>query len=275
MFAYVDHEKRAYLLADAGNTLLSAIYFMENGAPEGSIQKTAQRIVGACTRFNVAPGSALEKIASTPEPREQPAPTVARTAPNVVRAAINFTEKLASYDPQSRRAISQDLVKEAVALGVSELPEEVVHYAANTWNPDCITHLTNRRAFLEKAGKTNLLPVINEFISLALDPTVDKERYASELYNFDKEAGLLQHYDTRLADAYGTTFGLPMTPEPVDAGPMLEEAIQKFAMSEEAKAVLAPELITKLAYDPSGTLEALDDTTRAYVIARLADVLEG
>jgi len=272
-FAFVDAEKRAFPIVDKGNTAISVMYFMRNGCAENMLQKTAARLVEACRHFGLEPNDSLEKIAEDGVPPEDVPTDVESTPENVTRAALFFEEKWATFEPPTRREICQELVKTAVDLGVETLPERVLSYASDSWNPEVVQQLEARRQFLRKNAATRqFVAVIDQFEKMAMLPNVDAEKFAEELYAFDKKAGLTRYYDTRLADSYAATFGLQEASSP-DIEPNLVEAIQKFASCDYARRFLSEPFLEKLAADPTSFVR-MPKLYQDVVLAGIGDILE-
>lgn len=254
-FAYVNGHERAFPLVDKGHVATSVIYFIgRNGGdmPAEQLQKTAAALCNACVKFDLTPPEKLVKLAQFGMLKQAEVARVQPSKKNLERAVSFFMEKTAEYDPPTRRVMCTDFVKEAINLGVDELPDEVLQYASNSWNPGLSEELEVRKHMFKKAGLTEAVEVIEELEKAAF--VVDPEEFAATLYDLDKEAGLLQLYDTRLTDAYKATFGVPMEPDTT----IIEDDLRKFAQSSTAAASLNPQLLVKLAADPLGTIDTLD-----------------
>lgn len=255
-FAYVNGKDRAYLTVDSGHAFTSALYFLDSlqdgstlpRVPATHIQKVAQALTAACTRFKMTVPEQLVKLAKVGVPEDVRQVKVAATQPNLSRAASLFAEKHTDYTPPRRREIGQDLVKTAAANGtdVADLPEAVRRYGSNAWNPELSMHLEQRRQLVKKAGRLDLLPCVNELEEAAY--TCDPDEFASTLYDFDKEAGLEPQYDTRVTDAWLATFGEPSIGD--DGSAEFMEDFRKFAATEFAQETFSPELLEKAAADP-------------------------
>jgi hypothetical protein len=267
-YAYVDGNTRELPLVDAGNVAMSTIYFLDgkSSVPEDQMRKVANRLVTACGEFELAPPKPLLKLAETKIEKKAEL-TVAPTDENFERAVAFFMEKGAEYEPARRREISQEFVKTATALHVEELPDVVVRYASNYWNPELSTELEVRAAMLKMAGDLNGLEMLGELETVAFQ--CDIEKFAEALYDVDQRTGLVEHYDTRLTDAFLATFGMPN-----DDLTGTAEELKKFAASQVAKDSFDGDVLTKLAEDPGTTLDAVDPTLRDLILMSFDEYLD-
>lgn len=263
-FAYVGPEGRFLPTIDAGNTAISVIYFLEgDGVPKHAMQKVASRLLEACSRFGLQPPPQLVEASAQPPAIEKAATVIDPSREDIIKAAAVFQEQYPSYAPNVRRETARDIVKAASAKGVdlAELPRTVLHYAGDDWNMQLPAHLTIRKGILEKAGAEKMAAVIDVFLELALEPNVNPERFADELFEFDKAAGLLHLYDDRLVDAYASTFAYE-PPQDTTNESLVAEALQKFASTDEAQAMFSDDVLAAIAEDPLTAIQDLPDVLR-------------
>ncbi len=262
-FAFVKAGERAFPLVDRGHVATSVIYFMDgvDSVPQEDVQKVARRLVDACTRFELDPPKPLVKLARMGTPSTARQPTVSPTESNLYQAIRHFVEKQAEYEPPRRREICLDIVKTAEDMGVAEVPVEVARYASNAWNPELSDELERRKYILKRAGLDEAIDIIEDFERAAFQS--DPDEFAAALYEFDKEAGLVELYDTRLTDAYKATFGLPVEAD-VEAA---VNDLRKFAASKLAASALSADLLEKLAADPLGTIDNVPEVHRNIILA--------
>jgi len=262
-FAFVRAGERAYPLVDRGHVATSVIYFMDGmtDVPQGDLQKVARRLVDACVRFELNPPKPLVKLAQAVSSSPSQRPTVNASEANLHQAIRHFTEKQAEYEPPRRREVCLDIVKTAEDMGLTEVPVEIARYASNAWNPELSDELERRKFILKRAGLEEGLDILDDFEKAAF--TTDPDEFASALYEFDKEAGLVELYDTKLTDAYKATFGLPVEADTEAA----VEDLRKFAASELAASALSADLLEKLAEDPLGTIDSVPEVHRNIILA--------
>ena len=261
-FAYVNGKTRELPVVDSGNVAISAIYFLDgkDAFPKESLRKVASALVDACNKFEMVVPAPLKKLASLVEWMPPPTKKVEPTSDNLERSIAFFLEKGADYAPPRRREIAQDFVKTAAELNVSGLPEVVVRYASNAWNPELSQELELRAAMLKQANDEANLELLAELSEQAFQ--CDIEKFAEALMEIDRRSGLIERYDTRLTDAYLSTFGAPEE----DMSATIQD-LQKFASSDMAKASFANEVLVKLAADPEEALDTVDPALRDMLLA--------
>lgn len=262
-FAFVKAGERAFPLVDRGHVATSVIYFMDgvDSVPREDLQKVARKLVNACTRFELNPPKPLVKMAQAGSSGGAPRPTVAASESNLYQAIRHFVEKQAEYEPPRRREVCLDIVKTAEDMGVAEVPVEVARYASNAWNPELSDELERRKYILKRAGLNEGIAIVEDFEKAAFQS--DPDEFAAALYEFDKEAGLVELYDTKLTDAYKATFGLPVEADTEAA----VDDLRKFAASELAASALSADLLEKLAADPLGTIDSVPEVHRNIILA--------
>jgi len=270
--AFADEEGREFPIVDAGNALVSSLYFQDavekvaGGAPalpSARMQKIAAKLVAAHRLFGLPEITVFEKIAEAGIPEAVPVDSPQDDPEHLDRDMRHFVEKYAEFRPENRRDRCCGFLKRATDLKVEMVPQLVAHYGSANWNPEITGHLTLRYAMLKEAGKTGMLQVLEDLAKRAGADEVDPLAFADALHEFDKVAGLVEHYDTRVSDPFFATFGIPLDPDNIQE--QVKEAVVKFASGPDAAAFSA-DLLKSLKEKPLETLEALPEHTRNAVL---------
>ncbi len=120
----------------------------------------------------------------------------------VKQASAYFEEYWRQFAPQHRREYCQNLVKRASVLGVP-VPEQVQVYGGNGYasHAELEVAIASRRSALVNEDHIDLLDKVAEArVGLSADD------FALVLSEFDKFAGLDQHYDGEVPDPYRFIF---------------------------------------------------------------------
>lgn len=121
----------------------------------------------------------------------------------VVKAASYFDEWGIRMTPEMRHEYCTNLVKRAHVLGIA-VSEDAEHYGSEVYGPTAQVKIAvdARRSVLQDAVE---LATLDKIASLA--PVIGPEDFAVLLSEFDKSAGLDEHWGGDVPDPYYSTFG--------------------------------------------------------------------
>jgi len=121
----------------------------------------------------------------------------------VKQASAYFDEHWGQFIPEHRREFCSNLVKRAGVLGI-KVSEEIQKYGGDGYAPQSELEIAfgTRRNLLTDETHLAVLDKLAE-----ARPMMDPDGFAITLGEFDKLAGLAEHYDSDVMDPYLSTFG--------------------------------------------------------------------
>jgi len=127
------------------------------------------------------------------------------TAEQVKKAAAYFVKHKVAFEPSERRKYAQAVAERAADLYVS-IPDEIKGYGGTKYaSAESIAmHLNSRDLLLKERGNFTGSEVLHKIAEQA--GSLPPELWATVLGEFDKTAGIVEYYDTRLYDPYFVTF---------------------------------------------------------------------
>ena len=214
-------KKRKYACIDAGNTMLSVLYFMEqrDRLPEEMRKVAAKNLVDACMRHGIAAPAVLEKQAGDEGgivyfPEEyleedlaaEPVHTTSNGFPldtfeEVKQASAAFLEGYKALHPRARRLMALDIEKRASALGIDTSPE-ISRYAGTGYSRDLGVGIEIRESLLPLGARHH--GGYSELYKRA--SVTPPEAFAEALAELDVRSGLSEYWDGYVPDPYFTTF---------------------------------------------------------------------
>ena len=213
-------KKRKYACVDAGNTVLSVLYFMDrkNILPDEMRKVAAHNLVVACYRHGITVPPVLEKQAGEEggvqyfEERyidARQSPEIKHSTHNglpldtfeeVKRASVEFYENHRRIHPRDRREMAISIDKRANALGIETSPE-MKRYAGDSYSRDLASGIDIRTGLLEGRDERELY---NELYKRA--SSTSPEVFAEALAGLDAQTGLSEYWDSYVPDPFFTTF---------------------------------------------------------------------
>jgi len=193
-------------------------------------------------------------------------------------AADYFSEQGAHLEPSLRREYCANLVKRASMVGF-DLPPAVRKYGAEDYAPDGEFHaaLAMRRDLLKEAMHHEAFAGL-----LSLRPVMPAEDFAVALGEFDKVAGITEHYDRHVYDPYYSTFGEKRANADDDA--LLEGnayvskndlAIFARTRAGDLEDAFGKDFVDDFRKDPMGVTKSLPVPQRKMVINLVTSALAG
>lgn len=291
---FADVARRQYPLHDAGNTWLSAAYFVREHSDvpvkvAGHVEqriRTAAKIHGIAA--DVEPLFAMPKAAADPEADDANYGIVLRDqAGNVVRklyplldgdsvkmAMERFARERGLYPLGPRRQIATQIVKQAAIHGIP-VPNVIFREAGRGYPVKQImmTELLERAQLVKDGEAAQLLANINELVAAAsaeeLLPALDK--IAEVVDSVDRLSGFHRLYGRKLLPPADFIYALSEK----EAAAMLEDSVplNKHTFSIRKLAELDPEVFAILGDDFPKELAAGDGKTDAEKLAAILPTL--
>jgi len=232
-FALVGREGDGPLLRkfpthDAGNTVLSLLYFGETHEKLGQDLRivAAAELELACGHYGlpvpalvahiadhlvgdyVAPVQEGEKVASEDEYALQTddGPRYPlRSAKDVSTADSYFQRHHKRFRPQDRHAFATKVASVAARFGLP-LSDILQESAGDDWNDDACEYIEARRqVMLREEARPEAFKALDKLASAV--GIGDKVDFVEALDSFDRHTRLNRYYDRFFPDAYGSTFG--------------------------------------------------------------------
>jgi hypothetical protein len=298
---------KKFATVDAGNTWLSALYFMKN---HGKLPEEAQKIAAgnlllACEAYGIEPPSTILDLADeAPEtnvvdvtgqrPGVRPAEVLkkedvhyaveradgSKTYPldnaEQVKAAMDYFDRhVGQFTPRERREFA---VKTAAAAEKAGMPLRgtISSYIGEQFSPALVGHLSVRGHFLLEQGDTVHVEELRKLA--AAQREMDPADFAARLEEIDRESGMDRLWDRGVADPWYATFGLQKTAKGDRESPasfqvgdawVTEDELRSFATQQTVKAYFGEKLATEFLKDPLGVFQSLPLPQRK-LVARLA-----